>query len=244
MGKMRILRLRMLCTVLFLISLFLYLGFAHAMEFETDRPGMDYRSFDLTSPDPGKCEYTCYLENWKCRAWTYVEPGVQAPQARCWLKSGVPAAVKNTHCRSGISVSGVSDHTMGATCDKFDFVTISPLPSTGVGWDYKFQLQVSGGYAPYHFLAPYYDRDRGTLKAISCLRPEDIPNAKYYDKRPYYSGRMMVPGLTLTCDGLIFGQPTAAGNYMVTIIAYDNCPLLTKKLEHKFVLEIKGPSPK
>jgi PAN domain-containing protein len=244
MGKMRILRLGSRFVVLFSMILLLSAHFAQAMEFETDRPGMDYRSFDLTSPDPGKCEYTCYLENWKCRAWTYVEPGVQGPQARCWLKSGVPAAVKNTHCRSGISVSGISDQTMGATCNKFDFVTISPLPSTGVGWDYKYQLQVSGGYAPYHFLTPYYDRNTGVQKALSCLPSADVPSIKYHDKSPYYSGRMMVPGLTLTCDGLVVGQPTAAGNYTVTIIAYDNCPLITKKLEHKFVLEIKGPSPK
>ncbi len=99
MEKMR--TLRSVYVVLFSIILFLSPRFAQAMEFDTDRPGMDYKSYDLLSPDPNLCERAC-KEDPNCRAWTYVKPGVQGPKARCWLKSGVPQAVKNTSCISGI----------------------------------------------------------------------------------------------------------------------------------------------
>ncbi len=79
-----------------------YTASAQAKEFDIDRPGMDYESFDLSSPDPNLCERACKEDPQKCKAWTYVKPGVQGPKARCWLKSGIPQAVKNTSCISGI----------------------------------------------------------------------------------------------------------------------------------------------
>ncbi len=79
-----------------------YTASAQAKELDIDRPGMDYKSFDLSSPDPNLCERACKEDPQKCKAWTYVKPGVQGPKARCWLKSGIPQAVKNTSCISGI----------------------------------------------------------------------------------------------------------------------------------------------
>ncbi len=99
---MRTLRFRILFGVLFPIVLFLPLRVGQAMDLDTDRPGMDYKSYDLSSPDPNLCERAC-KEDQNCKAWTYVKPGVQGPKARCWLKSGVPQAVKNTSCISGIT---------------------------------------------------------------------------------------------------------------------------------------------
>ncbi len=72
------------------------------MEVDTDRPGMDYKSFDLPSSDPRMCESACKEDSKNCKAWTYVKPGVQGPKARCWLKSGVPRPIKNASCVSGI----------------------------------------------------------------------------------------------------------------------------------------------
>jgi hypothetical protein len=71
-----------------------------AMEQDTDRPGQDVRSFSLSDPDPAKCQNACSVIP-ACRAWTYVKPGVQGVQARCWLKDGVPSPVHNTNCIPG-----------------------------------------------------------------------------------------------------------------------------------------------
>jgi len=72
-----------------------------AMESNIDRPGMNYKNFNLSSPDPKPCQNSC-IQDKACKAWTYVKPGAQGQDARCWLKSGVPSAVKNTCCISGV----------------------------------------------------------------------------------------------------------------------------------------------
>jgi len=66
-----------------------------------DRPGMDYRNFDLSEARPELCQTACESDA-RCKAYTYVKPGVQGPHARCWLKSGVPNAVANECCISGV----------------------------------------------------------------------------------------------------------------------------------------------
>jgi hypothetical protein len=71
-----------------------------ALEVNVDRPGSDYRSFDLVSPSPEQCRDTCMVEP-QCLAFTYVSPGVQGPSAKCWLKSAVPPAQPNGCCVSG-----------------------------------------------------------------------------------------------------------------------------------------------
>jgi hypothetical protein len=74
---------------------------AGRMEANTDRPGLDYRSFDLPAANPALCEKTCAQEV-QCKAWTYVKPGVQGPKARCWVKNAVPAAKRDACCVSGV----------------------------------------------------------------------------------------------------------------------------------------------
>ena len=70
-------------------------------EHDTDRVGMNYKKFDLNTPDPGQCEAAC-LKDPNCRAFTFVHPGVQGPKARCWLKNGVPPAKGDGCCISGV----------------------------------------------------------------------------------------------------------------------------------------------
>jgi 1-phosphatidylinositol phosphodiesterase len=72
-----------------------------ALEVNVDRPGSDYRSFDLATPSPEQCRDTCMVEP-QCVAFTYVNPGLQGPSARCWLKSAVPNATPNACCTSGV----------------------------------------------------------------------------------------------------------------------------------------------
>lgn len=85
-----------------------------AMELNTNRPGQDYRSFFLQSPSPDECQDACSL-NPACRAWTYVKPGVQGAQARCWLKNGVPSPTGDNNCVSGLCSTSAASALPGTT---------------------------------------------------------------------------------------------------------------------------------
>jgi hypothetical protein len=74
---------------------------AGGLELNTDRPGGDYRSFDLATPRAEQCRDTCMVEP-SCAAFTYVNPGIQGPTARCWLKSSVPNSNPSACCISGV----------------------------------------------------------------------------------------------------------------------------------------------
>ena len=79
------------------------------VELNTDRPGKDYKSFNLPYPDYRLCQNACNGDP-KCKAWTYVKPyTIQGPYARCWLKDSVPQAVKRNCCISGIKLASSSN---------------------------------------------------------------------------------------------------------------------------------------
>ena len=73
---------------------------AVVLEGAVDRPGSDMANFDLPSADYHLCQGECSL-NSSCRAWGYVEPGIQGPNARCWLKNAIPPSTSNGCCVSG-----------------------------------------------------------------------------------------------------------------------------------------------
>ena len=73
----------------------------HGFEEGIDRPGYDIENFNLSDAQPSLCREACSREE-LCKAWTYVKPGVQGTQARCWLKGAVPTARKSECCVSGI----------------------------------------------------------------------------------------------------------------------------------------------
>ncbi len=234
-----VLRLESMFILLFSIILFSSPGFGQPMEVDTNRPGLDYRSFDLSSPDPNMCERTCKEDPQNCKAWTYVKPGVQGPTARCWLKTGVPPVLRNACCVSGVmqqvppaelsrQPGGRVQKMIVAPCPPLAFVTTSPLPSTGVGWDYKHQLQVSGGQGQVFYKA-------FTLTGFGL-------DAKG-NKVPIGAEGLQVVGLKITPSGLISGQPLTPGYYTIRIVATDSCPSGAQALEKMFALEVKGQSP-
>jgi hypothetical protein len=65
-----------------------------------DRLGGDYFAFDVKIDHIEDCETACKADG-KCAAWTYVKPGYRGPQAKCYLKSVVPALSDNPYCVSG-----------------------------------------------------------------------------------------------------------------------------------------------
>ncbi|MBL8323400.1 MAG: PAN domain-containing protein [Rubrivivax sp.] len=69
------------------------------IERSTNRPGGDYRGF--VPATEAQCQSTCASEA-QCRAWTWVAPGIQGPQARCWLKNVVPPPSRSDCCSSGV----------------------------------------------------------------------------------------------------------------------------------------------
>jgi hypothetical protein len=110
-------------SVLLLILLFFCCFFSCAMaemtrEDKTDRPGMDYATLYLDTPDPERCVESCANDD-QCKAYTYVKPGVQGDKAHCWLKSGVPDPVSNKDCVSGVKkkpdLTGVWKSDQGGT---------------------------------------------------------------------------------------------------------------------------------
>jgi hypothetical protein len=71
------------------------------LEEDTDRAGHDYRDFDLPHPEPPLCLIDCQNDP-RCKAFTYVKPGLQGPKARCWLKDAVPNAKPSPGCITGV----------------------------------------------------------------------------------------------------------------------------------------------
>jgi PAN domain len=67
----------------------------------TDLPGQDFGNFNLGRSAWEDCKKACFA-NGRCMSWTYVRPGFQGPNPRCWLKSGFPAQVRNPCCISGM----------------------------------------------------------------------------------------------------------------------------------------------
>lgn len=77
-------------------------GSGLTVERNIDRPGRDYNNFNLPQPRYELCRDACASDT-RCSGYTYVNPGVQGPSPRCWLKTGaVPAPGPNGCCISGV----------------------------------------------------------------------------------------------------------------------------------------------
>lgn len=94
-------KITLLATLVALFALLSPAAQADTFEIGFDRPGLDYSNFELVNPRAILCQWSCQKDR-RCRAWTYVKPGFQGRNARCWLKHSVPAPVRNTCCTSGI----------------------------------------------------------------------------------------------------------------------------------------------
>lgn len=88
--------------IFFALSLLFASTVAKADSFEIgwDRPGLDYYNYEMNNPREILCQWKCQQDG-RCRAWTFVKPGIQGKLARCWLKHAVPKAVRNSCCTSG-----------------------------------------------------------------------------------------------------------------------------------------------
>jgi choice-of-anchor C domain-containing protein len=73
----------------------------NGFEYSTNRPGYDYKNFDLPRNNAMLCKQACDNDP-KCKAWTFVKPGYQGSNPRCHLKYAVPNPVLNTFTISGV----------------------------------------------------------------------------------------------------------------------------------------------
>ena len=103
-----------------------------ARDGSTDRPGLDYKTIELSTPNPDLCENACKKDG-KCRAWTYSWPGAKGPKAMCALKTGVPPKRSDTCCISGVlsTTSPVTrtDDPAPAPAPKKPAITEKPVPA-------------------------------------------------------------------------------------------------------------------
>ncbi len=76
-------------------------GGSGAFEVDTNRYGSDFRDLVLPRAEPALCRDACMAEP-RCLAWSYVKPGIQGAQARCWLKNPVPKPTRESCCVSGV----------------------------------------------------------------------------------------------------------------------------------------------
>ncbi len=74
-----------------------------AYQLNTDLPGGGDFAHIIPASDNAKlCQQAC-MQKKQCRSWTYVKPNtLQGASPNCWLKQGVPAAVPNNCCISGV----------------------------------------------------------------------------------------------------------------------------------------------
>jgi hypothetical protein len=100
-----------------------------------DRPGGDYQHAPVASGDPADCALVCERDR-RCRAWSFNYPTDATTGAVCWLKSSVPARVRDDCCISGVRGAGVVEprnRTIETSIDR-------------VGGDYKnFDLKSGDG---------------------------------------------------------------------------------------------------
>ncbi|MBA4419932.1 MAG: hypothetical protein C0391_02180 [Anaerolinea sp.] len=71
------------------------------MNYNMDRFGSDYRMIEMSGPDPDFCRQACE-EDPACVSFSYVRPGFQVANARCYLKNSAPPSYFNECCVSGL----------------------------------------------------------------------------------------------------------------------------------------------
>lgn len=70
-------------------------------EADTNRFGGDYQRSTMSTNDPTVCAYWCSQDQ-RCKAYTYVPPGVQGNAPVCWFKNSVPERTGSPGLVSGV----------------------------------------------------------------------------------------------------------------------------------------------
>jgi len=116
-GSFQMQNYRKITAIIFILIISLALLFPGTsiarVEQNSDLLGHNLKSFTLRTPDFRLCQQACE-QNQRCKAATYVKPGVQGPQARCYLKHTLVPRQENSCCTTWIADSGTSTAISGA----------------------------------------------------------------------------------------------------------------------------------
>ena len=113
---------------------------------------------------------------------------------------------------------------MTPICAELSFKSTSPLPSTSTYADYKYQIEINGGYPPV------------------IIYPESIYTSTSDREYAYDNPNGFPIGLTMSKSGLITGQAFYAHNYNFIVVAKDSCPAGPQKIKKTFGLNV-NPKP-
>lgn len=70
---------------------------SQGLELRSERPGENFREFEMNHPDPSLCQEAC--QNLRdCAAFTYTRPGYDGETARCALKKQAKAPIGDREC--------------------------------------------------------------------------------------------------------------------------------------------------
>ena len=73
-----------------------------AVETSIDRPGGDYRGFEVKKSEGDEdCKAACTADN-KCRAWTYARPGYAGKEGHCFRKKDIKPPRRKAGFTSGV----------------------------------------------------------------------------------------------------------------------------------------------
>jgi len=73
-----------------------------ALETSIDRPGGDYKSFEIKMGEAEEnCQAACAADN-KCRAWTFARAGYVGKDAHCYLKKDIKPPRRKAGYISGV----------------------------------------------------------------------------------------------------------------------------------------------
>jgi len=73
-----------------------------ALETSIDRPGGDYKSFEVKGGEGDEeCRAACTADN-KCRAWTFARAGYVGKEAHCFLKKEIKPPRRKAGFTSGV----------------------------------------------------------------------------------------------------------------------------------------------
>lgn len=161
------------------------------MENDVNRPGSDYDRFHINDYRPDRCRSECERDPNRCKAWSYVRPGVQHNYAVCYLKNEVPAPVPDKCCISGVSKAAAApppptvqnDPTAPSNCKPgfvwriarpTDYVCVTPASRDVVANENSIaptRWDPNGPYGPYTCIAGFVWREAFNGDVV-CVTPE------------------------------------------------------------------------
>ena len=194
-------QVRVLAVTLFVVSATSGLR-AGGLEYNTNRGGSDFWNFELDS-GADACAAACAGDA-RCRAFTWVRPGVQGARARCWLKNAVPGATNDNNCISGVMQAASTPGSGPGSAGGAWGVWAYQLGADGVAWN-PCDIQYVAARRPARYdSAPNYRLVRDADTRADADRFVSL-FSRFFDDQPDF----VVKLAPCNPDTRVFTQPPA-----------------------------------